>query len=90
MSERVVLTTEQAKAMLPDKEYVHTFRCAPNILIGAEWRKAELETEIDKCRCELAGPLASEMGHGLAIFTAEGHLFVETKPFTKTKQPNEP
>lgn len=76
--EKVILTAEQAKQLLPAKEYIHTFRSAPGILVGADWKKTELEAEIEKCCCELAGPAATEMKHGLCIHVDGKPLFVET------------
>ena len=76
--EKVILTPEQAKKLLPAKERIHTFRQAGPALIGADWDKPDVEAEIDKCTCELAGKAATAMKHGLAIHTVHGPLFVET------------
>ena len=75
--ERVVLTPEQAEAMLPDEPYIHTFRQAGMVLIGADWSRKSILDAIQKHRCELAGPAATAMNHGLVIFDGE-MLFVET------------
>ena len=42
------------------------------------WTRADVEAEIDKCTCEVAGSQAQAMKHGLAIHTPHGPLFVET------------
>ena len=78
---RVLLTAEQAIAMLPDGETIHTFRSRPGILIGADWERAEL---IDAIRHavgrELGGEQCRAFGHGLVVWTDESSpLFVETQ-----------
>lgn len=81
--ERVTLTPEQAAAMLPDKEYIHTFRQVglTGMLVGAEWTKADIINHFSKAkRVELSGATATHMGHGLAVEDERGgYLFVETK-----------
>jgi len=76
--QKVILTVEQAKNLLPAKERIHTFRQAGPVLIGADWDKADLESEIAACTCELAGKQAQAMKHGLVVHTLQGPLFVET------------
>ncbi len=83
---KVILTTDQAKAMLAPGEYVHAFKSPDyNVLIGADWERARIEAEIDKSVCELAGPVATSMGHELCINTANGPLFVETAKISDEK-----
>lgn len=66
----VTLTPEEALALLPEGEYVHTFRNpGAGMMIGADWRRDEVEREIrDAERRELAGQVATDMGHGLVVF----------------------
>lgn len=81
-----ILTTEEAKALLPDKEYIHTFRSSvPNVLIGADWRKQDVLDAIGVCQCELAGAAAKGVDHGLCIHV-DGPLFVETRPFDESTE----
>lgn len=78
MKERIELTKEEALSLLPDNSNIHTFRGMPGILIGADWDKDELITEINRCKCEIGGAMCRHMGHGLVIWTdRDDPLFVE-------------
>jgi hypothetical protein len=76
----VILTFEEAVAMLPDGEDIHTQR-NPGIgmFIGADWSRDRLIEHIRKHGAELAGPIATAMGKGLVVKDDNGPLFVETK-----------
>ena len=76
--ERELLTREQATALLPEGEEIHTFRSSPGILFGADWPREKILKAIATHECCLAGPQSEAMGHGLAIFV-DGWLFVEVK-----------
>lgn len=78
MEDKVILTPEQAREMVKDGEYVHTFRNGGNMLFGADWKREDLLKAIDTSKCELAGATATSMKHGLCVWT-DGPLFVETK-----------
>ncbi|MBN3380927.1 hypothetical protein, partial [Clostridium botulinum] len=41
-SKRCVLTKEEVLKMLPNKDYIHTFRDSAISLIGADWSKKEI------------------------------------------------
>lgn len=76
---REFLTVEQALAMLPDGDFIHTFRNSPGTLLGADWSRAEIEKAIRETDCrELAGQIATDMKHGLVIQRG-GNLFIATK-----------
>jgi hypothetical protein len=80
---REFISAEEAIAMLPDHEYIHTFVQAGSpgqcTLIGTEWKKAEVIKAIKEGSVELAGPMASEMKHGLVVMRSGcTALFVET------------
>lgn len=78
-TEREFLTADQALAMLPEEgEYIHTF--TPH-LIGANWERQSVVDLINGAeRRELAGPMATRMGHGLVVQSkAHGVLFVATR-----------
>lgn len=80
--EKVILTAEQAKAMMADGDMVHTFRSAGRVLIGGDWSRDELEELIEAgAQCELGGEMCTRMKHGLVIWTPDKHgpLFVATK-----------
>lgn len=82
MEESDALTVEQAIAMLPQKELVHVFRNPSGMLVGADWRRADAEELVRRSReRRTAGPMASALGHGLAVRAENGRtLFVETAP----------
>lgn len=78
--EIVILTADEAIAMLPDGGTVHTFRQpAPGMLVGTDWDRDEVIAHIGFHGAELSGPTATGMGHGLVIRDLVGVLFVETK-----------
>lgn len=83
--ERVFLTPEEAIAMLPEGEYVHTFRNPGGMLLGADWKRASVEQAIREAdQREIAGGMAASMGHGLVLFPKGAEyqselLFVETR-----------
>ena len=81
---RRYITADEAIALLPEKEYIHTFYNTPHILCGADWDKQEV---IDKLKAadkiEIAGEMARNMDHGLAVYNNDIKmqsevLFVET------------
>ena len=53
--ERVILTEEQALAMLPEGDQIHTFRDGGIALLGADWNRADLEQAIRVNKCEVGG-----------------------------------
>ncbi len=76
--ERVKLTMEQSLGMLPITVNVHTFRQSAIAVIGADWERDEIIKHIEKFGAELAGEIATGMGHGLVVEDERGFLFVET------------
>lgn len=75
------LTKEEAIAMLPDGDSIHTFRNpAPSVLVGADWEREEILKAINKYDFELTGEAASAMDHGMAFKDEYGWCFVETRP----------
>ena len=90
---RVVLIVEDALAMLPDPpdattdedgeitpDVIHTFRSAPNnMLVGADWPREKLVALIRTGKPELAGEIATGMGHGLVVWDETGPLFIQTR-----------
>ena len=81
---RRFITPDEAEALLPDGNEVHTFYQMGNALMGADWDKSEIIEELSKKdRIEIAGGEARSMGHGLAIYNHDTKwqsevLFVET------------
>jgi hypothetical protein len=78
VDEKVVLTTEQALSMLGDDDSIHTFRAVGNMLLGADWDRAELEIAIRQNRCEIGGEMCKRTNHGLVV-NVDGWLFVKCK-----------
>jgi|APSaa5957512576_1039674.scaffolds.fasta_scaffold177870_2 hypothetical protein len=62
------LTLEQALSVLPDGEYIHTFRGGGTMMLGANWpRKAITEALEGADAIMLTGPVARSMKHGMCI-----------------------
>lgn len=86
MSERATVTIDEALAMLPAGNVVHTFRSAQvpghgTVLVGAELRRDMVERMLRVAPLiELSGPYARELNHGLCIHDDVGPLFIETWP----------
>ena len=75
----VVLSKKQAKAMIADGDKVHTFRG----FVGADWSRAEVLRAIDAYECQLTGPMATAISHGLGFCDEQGWVFVQTKKVEK-------
>lgn len=85
MSDRVKLSYDEAVAMLPDREYIHTFRQGGyNILVGGDWELDDLLVALMNGNPELSGDVATSMKHRLVFFDEFGACFVETKPAQPT------
>lgn len=77
---REFVTYEQAVAMLPDDDEIHTFvNSAANILLGADWSREDVLEFFRKHdgEIELSGENATRMKHGLAH--GPRRLFFATK-----------
>ena len=77
-SERTKLTLEQALPMLPPGDSIHTFIQGGMCLIGADWARGDVVQQIRECGCELSGPQAVAMNHGLVTFRGTEPVFIET------------
>lgn len=80
---KAFVTAEQAIAILPEGETVHTFFNSPLMLAGADWSRADVEDKIRNSDFrELTGPGAKSMHHGLCAYnkgaTQADILFIET------------
>lgn len=78
--DRVMLSFEDAVAMLPDGEFIHTFRPGRGFALGADWEREEIIQAIKTGSPELSGETATAMGHGLVIQNNGSYLFIETRP----------
>ena len=80
--DRELLTYDEAVALLPDGEEIHTFLSTPiGALVGADWERAKILELLRDTDCrEVTGPSAQSMGHGLAAYRADGvPVFIETR-----------
>jgi hypothetical protein len=78
MPELKPLTYDEAVAMLPDGEYVHTYAGS----IGADWGREKLLLEMQQSEMHLAdkGSFASATRHNLIVVRSDGRkLAVEIK-----------
>jgi len=76
---RIYLNADQAKSLLSDQDFIHTFRNPRGMMIGCDWSKEKLIQAIDEApenHIEIGGELCMRMGHGLVIYI-DGPLFVE-------------
>jgi hypothetical protein len=77
---RQTIPLDDALLLLPEGEYIHSFRNSPFALLGADWDRADLIAAMTAApEIELTGPSAQSMDHGLAIKDEYGWLFIETK-----------
>jgi len=77
--ERKVLTKEEALAMLPDGDFIHTFMQSGLMLLGADSTRERILKEMEIHEFEISGEQATKMGHGIAFCGEHGWVFVETK-----------
>lgn len=68
----------EAVAMLPEGPMVHTFRASPGMMLGADWDRQTVIGAMAECGVELAGPMATAMGHKLVLFDPKP-LFIEVR-----------
>jgi hypothetical protein len=76
---REFLTYEQAVAMLPDGDTIHTFLNPGAVLIGADWDREQVLDLLKTGKPELAGEMATRMDHGLAVVRENGPVWIQTK-----------
>lgn len=80
MSEQVKISLKKAIEMLPEGEYVHTFRSNGPAIIGADWKRDEIVKLLEEKKDSIIEPgeQAQAMDHGIAVFN-NGWLFIVTK-----------
>jgi hypothetical protein len=78
----ILLSYEEAVALLPDGDRVHTFLDSGIALVGADWDRADILSLLERTeRREVTGPAAQGFGHGLAAFREDGTpVFIKTRP----------
>lgn len=80
--EPVLLSYEEAVALLPDGDRIHAFLDSGVALVGADWDRADILRLLEtSSRREVTGPAAQGFGHGLAAFRDDGvPVFIKTRP----------
>ena len=81
------ITPEEAIALLPTGETVHTFYNAPFGLIGADWDRKDIIETLNKSDniIELTGEVARSLDHGICVYVKGCNvqsdvLFIKTDP----------
>jgi hypothetical protein len=80
--EVVTLSYDDAVALLPGGEEVHTFLDGGVALIGADWDRDAVLALLRDGSPELSGPAAAGIGHGIVAFRNGDRrqpVFVATK-----------
>jgi hypothetical protein len=74
-----LLTYDEAVAMLPDGNSIHTFRGGGFMLLGADWSRESILKALQAApEIRRAGDVATSMHHPIAI-NCDGWLFIEAK-----------
>jgi hypothetical protein len=83
LDDEVLLTYDEAVALLPDGDRLHTFLNPAGILAGADWsRDSVLALLRDADRREVSGPAAQSFGHGLAAWREGRPVFIEAREWS--------
>lgn len=77
--DRVTLTFDEAVAMLPDGDTIHTFLSGGMALIGADWKREDILELLKIGKPELSGENATNLGHGIVAWLRSQPLFIETR-----------
>ena len=82
-----IISAEEAIALLPTGETVHTFYNAPFGLIGADWDRKDIIETLKKADniLELTGEVARSLDHGICVYVKGCNnqsdvLFIKTDP----------
>ncbi len=76
----VLLSYEEAVALLPDGERIHTFVNPAGMLVGADWDRADVLALLATTgRRAVTGAMAQDMGHGLAAYRDGEPVFIATR-----------
>jgi hypothetical protein len=79
--EIILLSYDEAVAMLPDGDRIHTFLDAGGVPIGADWDRAQILALLETTeRREVTGSSAQSFGHGLAAYREDSTpVFIKTR-----------
>lgn len=81
---RRFITADEAIALLPDAELIHTFYNTPPVLCGADWDRQEVIDLLKSAdNIEITGEHARSVNHGLAAYSNDAKwqseiLFIQT------------
>lgn len=100
MADRIKLSYDEAVALLPDGDDIHTFINPGGMLIGADWRRQQVLDILKTGSPELSGQMATDMGHGIVAWRevdeekdwVKDPVFISTKASDSvddTQQPSE-
>lgn len=70
----LILTPEQALALMPEGEYIHNFVGGRGIIIGCDWTRAEAIDALHRAvQIEIGGPQCKKMGHPIIVWDSKTH-----------------
>lgn len=82
--ENIYLTPDEAIALLPDRDRIHTFVNPNGMLIGADHERESLIKDMrEATEIMVTGEMAQNMGHGLCFKHNGRYLFVESANYDK-------
>ena len=77
-NDKITIPLERALKVMPDTEYVHTFRSGGLTLLGADWERSKLIEAMGRAdEIEIGGDACKSINHGLVFFDDAGAVFVE-------------
>lgn len=76
MTERLLITADEAEALLADGEYVHNYsNPAAGMFVGCDYSREDAITAFRSAsEIEIAGPNCKAMKHPIAVFEPSGRL----------------
>ena len=82
--DEVLLSYDEAVALLPDSRRIHTFLDSGFALMGADWDRAEVLALLRTSdRREVTGSAAQSMGHGLAAWRDGKPVFIQARKWSQ-------
>lgn len=77
--DRLIITAEQAEALLPDGEYVHNLVNPAGMLVGCDFGRDDAIAALQSAeQIEIGGEACRGMGHGLVVWADDKHSFFAT------------
>jgi hypothetical protein len=76
--EKVIITPEEAESLLVAGPLVHNFMVGPAMLLGCDYKRADAIEALKKAtEIEIAGPIAKDMKHPIAVRQGDQVSFFE-------------